>query len=145
MLNPDGSVLTPAVPAVAAAAAIPAVTHTEYVFPAEFSIAQTDITAQITLQAAIAKGLRAQQVGAQVIAAVYAYNEANLASGALTTAQFTAMLGDTTIGNIERLLSNGSLATALALTQSYNATLLTYFSAAQLAAIEGLITSSGLI
>ncbi len=115
VLDANGNVVTPAVEAVAE---VPAVTHLEYQVPADYVVTQTDITAQVALQAAVQKGLQAQQVGAQVVATVYAINEQNLTSGALTSAQFTAMLADATINNIERLLWNGSLATALALTQS---------------------------
>ena len=110
-----------------------------------YTVTSTDITAQVALQASIQKGLQCQAFGATVIAQVYAYNESNLASGALTTAQFNAMLADTTIANIERLLSNGSLSTALSLINSYTTTLETYFSSAQVSAIAAAISGSGLI
>ena len=139
VLDANGNVVTPAV---AEVPAVPAVTVNH---PATWSYTVTDITAQVALQTAVAKGLQAQQVGATAVATVYAINEANLASGALTNAQFTAMLADTTIASIERLLGSGSLATALALVQSYNTTLLTYFTAAQIAQIEAVITASGLV
>lgn len=110
-----------------------------------YTIVSTDITALLANQAAVAKGLQCQQFGATVIAQVYAYNEANLTSGALTSAQFTAMLADTTLSNIERLLWNGSLNTALALITSYSTTLQTYFSSAQVTAIVSMINGSGLL
>ena len=122
-----------------------AVTRTQYTFAAEYSIASVDVTAQVALQASIQKGLLCQEFGAKVIAQVYAYNEANLGSGALTSQQFNAMLGDNTIANIERLLSNGSLSTALTLINGYTSTLETYFSSAQVAAIVATITGSGLL
>lgn len=112
---------------------------------AGYVVTSTDVTAQANLQASIAKGLQCQTFGATIIAQVYAYNEANLGSGALTSGQFTAMLADTTIANIERLLSNGSLSTALSLINSYTATLETYFSSAQVSAITTAISGSGLI
>lgn len=110
-----------------------------------YSVSQVDVTAQVALQASIQKGLQCQNFGATIIAQVYAYNEANLTSGALTTNQFNAMLADSTMANIERLLSNGSLNTALALINSYTTTLETYFSSAQVSAIVAAITNSNLI
>jgi hypothetical protein len=108
--------------------------------PAQYSITQTDITAQVAAQALVQKGLQAQQLGAQVVAQVYAFNEQNLTAGTLTSANFTAMLADTSLANIERLLWNGSLATALSLMQA-STTLSTYFSPTQISAIEAMITT----
>jgi hypothetical protein len=110
-----------------------------------YTVVATDITAQLSNEAAVAKGLQCQQFGATVVAQVYAYNEANLQSGALTSGQFNTMLADTTISNIERCLWNGSLNTALALINSYNTTLLTYFSSGQLSTITSMISNSGLL
>jgi hypothetical protein len=109
-----------------------------YTFGPDFQIQQIDVTAQVALKALVNKGLQAQQVGAQIVAQVYAYNEQNLASGALTTQEFQAMLADATLANVERLLWNGSLATALALVNA-DSSLSTYFSADQIAAVKAAI------
>ena len=111
-----------------------------YTFNADYTVASADITAQIAIQAAVQKGILAQNFGAQVVAMVYAYNDINITSGALTSATFNALLLDVTVSNIERLLWNGALATALAQIQGY-AYLTTYFSALQISAIESAITT----
>ena len=92
----------------------------------------------------INKGAQAQAVGAAVIAQVYLFNEQNLTLGALTTAGFNTMMADNSLEIIERLLWNGSLATALGLIQS-STVLPNYFSADQIAAIESIINTSGLV
>ena len=120
--------------------AIPAVTQTQYVFAAEYSVASTDVTAQVAQATAVQKGLVAQTIGAQIIAQIYAINEANLTANTLTLTQFQAMLSDTSLAQIERCLGNGSLATALALIQA-SATAATYFSSAQITQIENAITT----
>lgn len=107
-----------------------------------YQITQTDITAQVAEQQAIAKGLQAQQLGAQLIAQVYYYNELNLASGALTPTLFNQLLADTTVQNIERLLQSGSLATASALFNSYTTNLATYFSSAQILALQSAVSAA---
>ena len=112
--------------------------------PAAYTVTQTDVTAQLAAQALVQKGMQAQQVGAQIIAQVYALNEQNIAAGSLTAAQLTAMLSDTSLAQIERLLWNGSLATALAMIQA-STTLPNYFSSAQIAQIKAAITASGLV
>ena len=105
------------------------------VLPSEYSVSYADVTSEIQTQELVAKGLRAQQVGAQIVAQVFGLNEMNLASGALTVANFKLMLADQTLANVERLLWNGSLQTALQLIQSDNA-LSSYFSSTQIASIE---------
>lgn len=108
--------------------------------PSTYTVVTQDITAQVAQQALVSKGLAAQTLGAQIIAQIYAINETNLASGALTSAQFAAMLADATLANIERCLKNGSIATALALTNSDSA-LSTYFSSDQIAQIKALMVA----
>lgn len=119
--------------------------YTLYSFGADFIVAFVDVTAQVTNANLVQKGLQAQQIGAQVIAQVYAFNEANLSASKLTTQQFEAMLGDQSLLNIERLLWNGSLATALALINANVTALETYFSSDQVTAIVAMITNSGLV
>lgn len=116
-----------------------------YTFAAEFTVAYVDVSAQVTMQTLVQKGLAAQQVGAQIIAQVYAFNEANLSASKLTTQQFQAMLADQNLLNIERLLWNGSLATALLLVNANITALETYFSSDQVTAIIAMITNSGLV
>ena len=90
---------------------------------------------------AILAGLNAQQKGAEVVALVYSINEANFKSGALTLVQFQAMLADTTLLNIERLLFNGSLQTALTLIRTLDTT---YMTQDQINSIEAYIVATGL-
>lgn len=116
------------------------ITVNTYTFNADYTIASVDITAQAAIQTAVQKGILAQNCGAQVVAMVYAYNDINMASGALTSATFNAMLLDTTVSNIERLLWNGALATALTQIQGY-AYLTTYFSADQITSMATAITT----
>lgn len=136
VLDGSGNVITPEIPAVAA------VTHLEYIIPADYTVTQTDCTAQLAEQAAIAKGLQAQALGATLIAQVYYYNELNLASGALTPALFSQLMADVTVSNIERCFQNGSISTANALISGYAATLATYFSSAQITALQTAITAA---
>ena len=106
--------------------------------PSTWTATYADVTAQVALNALAAKGLKAQQLGASIIAQIFAINETNLLSGALTSGQFTSLLADTTAANIERCLRNGSIATALILAQGWGA-ISTYYSAPQIAAIEALM------
>jgi hypothetical protein len=99
------------------------------------------ITPLTTNQLNVIKAMNAQQMGSMVMAQIYAINEANLTSGALTSSQFTAMLADQNLLNIERLLWNGSLATALAMIQVLPTT---YFSTGNIATIVTMIQNSGL-
>jgi hypothetical protein len=106
------------------------------------SLQQTDISPQVLQQDLIQKGLKAQQDGATVIAAVYAINDPKLASGAMSLSDFQAMLSDTTLQQIERLLKNGSIGTAKAMISSIASTT-TYFTSDEINQILGLITSLG--
>ena len=87
------------------------------------------------------KGLKAQEQGAQIIAQIYAINEANMSSGTLTNAHFAAMLADTNLANIERLLWSGSLVTALALINALPSPN-PYFSSANIASIVAALTAA---
>lgn len=112
-----------------------------YIFPADYTIVQTDISAQVAQQEAIAKGLAAQQVGAQAIAQVYAINDAKFAAGTLNAQDFQAILADTTLQMIERLLWSGSLSTAKSLIQTLNSP---YFSSDDIASVVAILDASGL-
>ncbi len=61
-----------------------------------------------------ANGLKAQEIGARVIAKVWAINEAK----DIDAQSFGALRADTNLQNIERLLWNGSLKTAKILIQA---------------------------
>lgn len=130
----------PGSPAVPATLGMPAIAAQPAV-PQAWSVVYTDITAQTTAAALLQTGLARQQAGAQIIAQVYALNEANIAAGSLSPAQLTAMLEDASLATIERLLWNGSLATALSLIQA-SVTLPTYFSSAQITQIENAINAA---
>lgn len=101
-----------------------------------YAIVQTDITAQLAQQQAVATALRNQSTGAMIIANVAALNESKLASGAMTPQTFTALLADQNVLNIERLLWNGSLVTAKALINS--ADLSAYYTSDEKASIVAL-------
>ena len=86
----------------------------------DYTIVATDITAQVTRAAAVQVALTNQSKGAIIIANVSALNESKLQAGTMTQQTFTALLADQNLLNIERLLWNGSLVTAKALTQAAN-------------------------
>ena len=112
----------------------------EYKLPAEFSIQIEDITASLAAEQAVSNGMKAQEIGAQVIAMVWAINE----SKNLDAAAFQALLADASLQLIERLLWSGSLKTAKALI-STNPSLQSHFSAEEIAQVLALINSSGLV
>lgn len=118
------------------------VTVNTYNMPADYTITLTDISAQILTEQMIQKGLQAQQIGATCMAQVYAINEAKLAAGTITTANFEAILADTTLQQIERMLWNGSLASALAMLNTYTSP---YYTFSDIATVTAIITNSGLI
>lgn len=115
---------------------------TQYHFPVEYTITQTDVTAQVAQQTLLSRGLQAQAVGATAVAQVYALNEAKFTAGTLTTQDFQVILADATLQMIERLLWNGSLATAKAMIQAYNSP---YFTADDIASVVAIIDNSGLL
>ncbi len=106
----------------------------------EFTTEITDITPPVIIpdakQIAIQKGLMAQQVGAECIAHVYALNEAKFTAGTLTTQDFQSILADPVLQQIERLLWNGSLASAKQMIQSYSSQ---FFSADEIISIVSVI------
>jgi hypothetical protein len=95
--------------------------YTEYFFEAEFQVAYLDITEQLAKEAKVQEALRAQSLGAQIIAKVWAINE----SKELAPEQFQAIIQDPMLQNIERLLWNGSLKTAKVLIQGLDTTMFT--------------------
>lgn len=134
--NDDGSTTTTTVidqPAVAAQS----IDH-----PATWSYAITDVTAQVSAETLLKKGLEAQTVGASCVAQVYALNEAKFALGTLTSQDFQTILADPTLAMIERLLWNGSLTTAKSMIQSYTGLA---FSQSDKDTVIAIIDSSGLI
>lgn len=112
--------------------AIPAITHQEYLLPAEWSYTTEDVTVQYQQDQLIADGKTRQELGAQVIAKVYAINE----SKNLTPDQFNALMADTTLERIERLLWTGSLATAKLMIQALDNT---YFTADEINSILSML------
>lgn len=95
--------------------------YTEYRLPAEYSIVQEDITSIIEMQNKVSEGKKRQELGAEIIAKVYAINE----SKGLTAQAFSAMISDANLERIERLLWTGSLKTAKMMIQALDDT---YFS-----------------
>lgn len=85
-----------------------------------------------TAQLLAIKGMQAQNFGAQVVAAVYALNE----GASISQAQLEAMMADATLATVERLLWNGSLATARALIAGMPNT---FFTADQITSILTLL------
>ena len=88
--------------------------YTEYKLPAEFSVVEENIDAEIAEREAVAYGKACQEFGAELIAWVHSVNEAK----ALTIEQFQAILNDATLAQIERCLWNGSVKTAKILIQA---------------------------
>lgn len=95
--------------------------YTEYRLPAEYSIAQEDITSIIEVQNKVSEGKKRQELGAEIIAKVYAINE----SKNIDAITFNALMSDSTIERIERLLWTGSLKTAKVLIQTLDNTYFT--------------------
>jgi hypothetical protein len=100
---------------------IPAVTKTEYRLDADYRFEQTDITAEVAAEALANSGLARQELGARVIAKVYAMNEAKN----ISAETFAALMSDANIERIERMLWTGSLKTAKMMIQALDNTFLT--------------------
>lgn len=111
-------------------------------FPVEYTISISDVTAEYQAQQLLDNGLRAQAVGAMVVAKVWAINEAKLSAGTLNDSNFQAILADATLQQIERLLWNGSLKTAKTMISAYSSPA---FSTDEKASIIAIIDDSGLI
>lgn len=112
-------------------------TYTLYTFAADYTIVQTDITAQVAQAALVDLGLKCQNFGAQVIAQIFAVNEAS----GINSSQLLTIMADPTLAIIERLLWNGSIKTARAQIAAYSGSA---FTGGQINAILALIDASGL-
>lgn len=82
--------------------------------PDAFTVEITDVTAEYAEKAAVALAKARRQAGEGVMDKVFAINM----SKNLSPQQFQALLQNPTLGAVERLLKNGSLATAKALIES---------------------------
>ena len=113
---------------------------TWYKFPDEFTVSQSDVTAETALENLVNYSAKAQSLGSQILADVFALNDAkNLTSG-----QFDAVLADATLAKIERCLWQGSLVKAKELINTLDET---FFSNAEksaiVAKIDAFLTANG--
>lgn len=99
--------------------------HGNVVVPAEyeevsdsFVLEITDVTAEYALNAALTLAKSRRLAGEGICDKIFAINM----SKNLTQQQFQALLQNPTLGAVERLLKNGSLATAKALIESMDET-----------------------
>jgi hypothetical protein len=93
----------------------------QYLIPNQFEEEVLDITNELAMQQSIQEGMKRQELGKKVIAAIFAINEVK----ELSAEQFTAILNDTNLLKIERLLINGSLRTAKLFIQALDNTFYT--------------------
>lgn len=96
-------------------------THIEYKLAAQYTVEQTDITAQVQQDTLIQDGKKRQDLGAAVIAKVYSINEGKN----ISQAAFAAMIADANLERIERMLWTGSLRTAKLMIQALDNTYFT--------------------
>lgn len=89
--------------------------------PGTVTFSIEDITSSILQETLQKEGLGRQQIGAKIVAKVWAVNE----SKQISAEQFSSLLNDSNIARIERLLWSGSLKTAKMLISQLDAT---YFS-----------------
>lgn len=101
--------------------AIQEVSYNEYLLPSEYTLEETDVTAEAQREALIQDGQRRQALGANVIAKVYSINE----SKNITPQVFAAMIADANLERIERMLWTGSLRTAKLMIQALDNTYFT--------------------
>ncbi len=97
---------------------VPAVPPDIIQVPANFTVEITDVTAEYAEKTAVALAKARRQAGEGVMDKVFAINM----SKNLSPQQFQALLQNPTLGAVERLLKNGSLATAKALIESMDET-----------------------
>ena len=107
---------------------------TLYKFAKEYTINIVDLSADP--YDIVDKGLRKQNFGASIVAQVYAINEKKISNGTFNNTIIQALLTNATLAQIERMLFNGSLATAKVLIQSLDNT---YYTAGEKSFIIGLI------
>jgi len=86
--------------------------------PADFTIEITDVTAEYAERAAIALGKKRREAGGAITDKVFAINM----SKNLSPQAFQALLQNTTLQAVERLLRSGSLTTAKSLIQGMDET-----------------------
>lgn len=91
--------------------------HREF-FPIGFESEIINISELKQFQKDEQKGLRNQEIGKIVLAKIYAINAKKTRMNLLSSEQLSAMLSDSTLKNVERLLLNGSLASAVSLIQA---------------------------
>lgn len=82
-------------------------------FPDDFSSQIINISEQKQFEADERQALLNQNIGRGVLAKIYAINMQKIRLGLLSPSQLQALLSDQTLANIERLLLNGSLGSAL--------------------------------
>ena len=95
--------------------------YTEYKLAAEYTIEQVDVTAQVNQENLLQEGRKRQELGAEVIAKVYSINEAKN----ISAETFAALIADSNIERIERMLWTGSLKTAKLMIQALDNTYFT--------------------
>lgn len=88
--------------------------YKQYLIPDQFQIETMDITEETNRQKKVQKGINRQSKGMQILACVFAINEAK----DLSLEEFNNFLNDQKLQRIERLLINGSLKTAKILIES---------------------------
>lgn len=111
---------------------------TECHIPADFTVEKVDITAEATLEAALALRQQKEEIGDRVIRMVQVIN----GQKNLSLAEYQAMLTDPTLNLIKELLRTGALAEAKGLMQSYDSVLFTDQDKATLIKV---IDDSGLV
>jgi len=107
---------------------------TEYKLAAEYEIVQEDITEKIDEQTRVNEGKNRQEIGASVIAKVYAINE----SKNISPEVFAALIADVNLERIERMLWTGSLRTAKLMIQALDNT---YFTTQEKQSILDMLTN----
>lgn len=127
----------PEVPASGNKPAVPAVTHDEYHFDADYTVTLVDVTADGEQGRQIALRRQKQDIGANVIALVAVINDSK--NYGLT--DFQAMLSDPTLSMIKELLYAGGLGAAKQMILASNDK---WFTDADKAALVKLIDDSGL-
>lgn len=105
--------------------------------PVEY-MPEIESVVELEKQCAMQDGLKAQALGAKIIARVWSINEAKQ----LSPQDFNALISDQNLAKIERLLWSGSLKTAKVLIQMLDDS---YFSEDEKTEILTMIDSSGIV
>lgn len=93
---------------------------TMLLLPATFEHEIVDITSELEEKELEKESIEAINLGVELMAHIRSLNKKKLAAGTLTSQQFTAMLADSNMFNIERAIWNGSFQTAKVLIQALN-------------------------